>query len=318
MVIAAALEAHRRRLHEVAPHRTSEERAVLEHKLIDSLEAQLDPRGVDSGVELEVVLEPDFPAPQDTVHAIPHILDAHDARGPNAGDPVRRFRAAEVAHVLIAELLADAPRVLRCALEPQVKERPPTLASAQALVGAAVEASVGLVGRSEVRSDRIETKRGGAKRDIAGYSDPSSSDRWLSWSPARRYHGARVSTEELFLFSRDPSDLVKAGDAALRVDSGIASRDALFDRYSAGLSIPDYFGRNWDALDECLCDLHWVPEKRVVILHGELPRLTEEEMSAYLQVLARAVEDWRSEEEHDLQVVFPESAEQRVRELLGC
>lgn len=123
---------------------------------------------------------------------------------------------------------------------------------------------------------------------------------------------------EPFLFSRDPSGLVKVGDATLRVDSGIATRDALFDRYSAGLSFPDYFGRTWDALDECLCDLHWVQEKRVVILHEELPRLMQEEMSVYLRVLAGAVEDWRSDETHDLHVVFPKSAEQRVRELLGC
>ena len=122
---------------------------------------------------------------------------------------------------------------------------------------------------------------------------------------------------EPFVFCSHPSELKNADDAMLRVGSGIATRDELFERYSAGLSFPDYFGRNWDALDECLRDLHWVRQKRVIILHEELPRLAEKELRIYLQILARAVEDWRSDEELQLQVVFPESAEQHVRELIG-
>jgi RNAse (barnase) inhibitor barstar len=122
---------------------------------------------------------------------------------------------------------------------------------------------------------------------------------------------------EPFLFYSDPGGPVSAGDATLWISSDISSRDQLFERYAAGLSFPDYFGRNWDALDECLRDLHWVREKRVVILHGELPRLPENEMRVYLAILARAVEDWLGDEAHELLVVFPESAEHHVRDLMG-
>ena len=36
---------------------------------------------------------------------------------------------------------------------------------------------------------------------------------------------------------------------------GIHTPERLFDELSRTLDLPDYFGRNWDALDECLRDL---------------------------------------------------------------
>jgi len=36
---------------------------------------------------------------------------------------------------------------------------------------------------------------------------------------------------------------------------GVRTPERLFDELSSSLDLPDYFGRNWDALDECLRDL---------------------------------------------------------------
>ena len=45
--------------------------------------------------------------------------------------------------------------------------------------------------------------------------------------------------------------------------------DALFDEMAAAFQFPYYFGENWDALDECLADLSWLPAAGYVILIRE-------------------------------------------------
>lgn len=48
--------------------------------------------------------------------------------------------------------------------------------------------------------------------------------------------------------------------------AAVQSRDELLDAIAAALEFPDYFGRNWDALDECLRDLAWLPADGYVLI----------------------------------------------------
>ena len=44
------------------------------------------------------------------------------------------------------------------------------------------------------------------------------------------------------------------------------NEDALFCEISASFQFPWYFGENWPALDECLCDLVWLDIKSLFIV----------------------------------------------------
>lgn len=62
-------------------------------------------------------------------------------------------------------------------------------------------------------------------------------------------------------------DVEKLGVSVMESDlSNIHDADGLFSAVSEAMQFPEYFGRNWDALDECLGDLDWLPNSGVVLL----------------------------------------------------
>lgn len=69
----------------------------------------------------------------------------------------------------------------------------------------------------------------------------------------------------------------------------------LFAEFAQALKFPDYFGHNWDAMEECLADLEWLPAKGYVIVitdaGGVLPE-DEEEYETFLEILRDAGEAW--------------------------
>lgn len=69
----------------------------------------------------------------------------------------------------------------------------------------------------------------------------------------------------------------------------------LFDEFARALDFPDYFGHNWDALEECLADLEWLPAKGYILLitNGQavLPD-DEDEYETLLEILSDAGEAW--------------------------
>lgn len=120
-----------------------------------------------------------------------------------------------------------------------------------------------------------------------------------------------------FIFGIDHASL-QARRVQARIPPRIGTKKELLDALDVGLGFPDYFGGNWDALDECLRDLSWVEPAQVVLAHEDLPmRADPEWLKMYLSILHDAVVHWNAKPEHDLVVVFPKECESAVRELMA-
>ena len=122
-----------------------------------------------------------------------------------------------------------------------------------------------------------------------------------------------------FLFVDDVSRFRDSGAIVVRLPTGLRSRRKLFAALSRRLKLPGYFGKNWDALEECLRDLSWVGDApRVAVAHCSLPlRARSAARKTYLQVLRSATSFTRDEGSPRLVVVFPESERAEVTRLLA-
>ncbi len=119
-----------------------------------------------------------------------------------------------------------------------------------------------------------------------------------------------MSKVAFFDFSNSPSFGVNA--FVVKIPVGLASSEALLHALYEKARLPNYFGFNWDALSDCLRDLHWIEKHDIVLLHADLPALPSADLRTYLDVLAECVASWRPGEEHSLRVVFPTNALDQV------
>ncbi|MEU6806204.1 barstar family protein [Streptomyces neyagawaensis] len=78
--------------------------------------------------------------------------------------------------------------------------------------------------------------------------------------------------------------------------TGVTDKPAFMDRCARALDLPDYFGRNWDALADCLTDLSWAPpvRGRLVVITGwrEYALAEPNDWSIAQEVFAEAVDRW--------------------------
>lgn len=88
--------------------------------------------------------------------------------------------------------------------------------------------------------------------------------------------------------------------AAWRVDlAGVRGKQEFLDAIARDLAFPEWFGSNWDALEDCLTDLAWcVASGYVLILEnaGGLAAADPEVFETALEVLDAAAEYWYDED----------------------
>ncbi len=106
-------------------------------------------------------------------------------------------------------------------------------------------------------------------------------------------------------------------DALVAHIENIHSKAQLLIELSAGLKFPDYFGDNWDALDECLNDFHWVENSEIVIIHSNVPNISSGELKTYLEILSSAVKNWSISPTRKLTVIFSDNDKQTIAKIVG-
>ena len=77
---------------------------------------------------------------------------------------------------------------------------------------------------------------------------------------------------------------------------GVTDRTGFLDRCAHALALPDWSGRNWDALADCLRDLSWLPVSRgrLVLVSGwqDYAASRPDQWAIAQQVFADAEQHW--------------------------
>jgi hypothetical protein len=108
-----------------------------------------------------------------------------------------------------------------------------------------------------------------------------------------------------FLFVDSPAEFSDDAALVVRVPAGVRSKQKLLAILADKLHFPGYFGWNWDALEECLGDLSWLPQgQRVAIVHDDLPFGSGgDNRAVYQNILASVAQGGAGG--HPLRIVFP-------------
>lgn len=77
----------------------------------------------------------------------------------------------------------------------------------------------------------------------------------------------------------------------------ISDKASFLRACSEAMGFPAYFGHNWDALDECITDLSWVPGRGYVVLYNAVAHFATSDRAQWtiaLDLLQTAVAHWQT------------------------
>jgi hypothetical protein len=74
--------------------------------------------------------------------------------------------------------------------------------------------------------------------------------------------------------------------------AGARDKDALLGAWALALGFPDWFGRNWDALEDCLADLSWRPGGGHVLVVERFEALAKDDLGILTDILRSSAESW--------------------------
>jgi RNAse (barnase) inhibitor barstar len=78
----------------------------------------------------------------------------------------------------------------------------------------------------------------------------------------------------------------------------LTSKAEFLAAIAQAMHFPSYFGRNWDAFEECLNDLSWVPAKGYLLIFDQAERFARaqpEEFATALDILRDGIKSWQAQ-----------------------
>lgn len=116
----------------------------------------------------------------------------------------------------------------------------------------------------------------------------------------------------------EASEIQPDDAVVVNIAASVVTKAELFNAYEVSLGFPDYFGANWDAFEECIRDLSWVPTRLIVLSHNGLPFADSPDLLAmYISILDSATKKWVTLMDHDIMIRFPRECENTIREILA-
>lgn len=101
-----------------------------------------------------------------------------------------------------------------------------------------------------------------------------------------------ISTDDLITLSQ------KQGARLFYINGTAVKSEADFlQAVAKALMFPDYFGNNWDALEDCLTDLDWLTDNRLILLYEQPTPFAQAEPSEWLvalDILRSTVDYWQT------------------------
>src|SRR5262245_60925240 len=115
--------------------------------------------------------------------------------------------------------------------------------------------------------------------------------RFLSTEPSRVHLVVLGSNEDAGARLKAPPGFVTKVIDGTRCQTA----PALLAEFAHALEFPAYFGRNWDALEECLVDLDWLPAEGYLLVITDADQLLGgpgEDYGTFLEVMETVAAEW--------------------------
>ncbi|MFZ7133299.1 MAG: barstar family protein [Eubacteriales bacterium] len=75
----------------------------------------------------------------------------------------------------------------------------------------------------------------------------------------------------------------------------IKNKQDILETFKQIFQFPDYFGNNWDALEECINDLSWLNSKAylLILINPDKMQLNEQDMQLLFSILLNSAHNWK-------------------------